>query len=193
MTEGPGGLQLTGLQKVRDSNSTAAQDKWKKCRGRVCRTECRASLPSLGVPSQNLHVFTSPGAHHISLLKSLTKLTLQSSCPLALGQWVELKVPSFSLLGLSSDQPHPEVMWGPDPDHLISINSGMIKKGYFKIIIKKTPLTQDFPGGSLPCKASVYNAGDPGSIPESGRVSGEGNGNPLQYYCLENPTDRGAW
>ena len=42
-------------------------------------------------------------------------------------------------------------------------------------------------------KASVYNAGDPGSIPGSGRSPGEGNGNPLQYYCLENPMDRGAW
>ena len=42
-------------------------------------------------------------------------------------------------------------------------------------------------------KASVYNAGDPGLIPGSGRSAGEGNGNPLQYYCLENPMDRGAW
>ena len=42
-------------------------------------------------------------------------------------------------------------------------------------------------------KASVYNAGDPGSIPASGRSPGEGNGNPLQYYCLEKPMDRGAW
>ena len=42
-------------------------------------------------------------------------------------------------------------------------------------------------------KASVYNARDPGSIPGSGRSPGEGNGNPLQYYCLENPMDRGAW
>ena len=42
-------------------------------------------------------------------------------------------------------------------------------------------------------KASVYNAGDPCSIPGSGRSPGEGNGNPLQYYCLENPMDRGAW
>ena len=49
-----------------------------------------------------------------------------------------------------------------------------------------------FPGGS-DGKASVYNAGDPGSVPGSGRSSGEGNGNPLQYYCLENPLDRGAW
>jgi len=43
------------------------------------------------------------------------------------------------------------------------------------------------------CKASVYNAGDPGLIPGSGRSAGEGNGNPLQYYCLENPMDRVAW
>ena len=37
------------------------------------------------------------------------------------------------------------------------------------------------------------NAGDTGSIPSPGRYPGEGNGNPLQYYCLENPMDRGAW
>ena len=42
-------------------------------------------------------------------------------------------------------------------------------------------------------KASVCNAGDLGSIPGLGRAPGEGNGNPLQYSCLENPTDRGAW
>ena len=46
----------------------------------------------------------------------------------------------------------------------------------------------DFPGGS-DSKASVYNAGDPGSIPGTGRSPGEGNGNPLQYYCLEKPMD----
>ena len=50
----------------------------------------------------------------------------------------------------------------------------------------------DFAGGS-DSKPSVYNAGDPGSIPGLGRSLGEGNGNPLQYYCLENPMDRGAW
>ena len=42
-------------------------------------------------------------------------------------------------------------------------------------------------------KASACNAGDLGSIPGSGRSPGEGNGNPLQYSCLENPMDRGAW
>ena len=42
-------------------------------------------------------------------------------------------------------------------------------------------------------KESACNAGDLGSIPGSGRSPGEGNGNPLQYPCLENPIDRGAW
>ena len=42
-------------------------------------------------------------------------------------------------------------------------------------------------------QASAWNAGDPGLIPGSGRSPGEGNGNPLQYSCLENPTERGAW
>ena len=40
---------------------------------------------------------------------------------------------------------------------------------------------------------STFSVGDPGSIPGSGRSSGEGNGNPLQYPCLENPMDGGAW
>ena len=39
----------------------------------------------------------------------------------------------------------------------------------------------------------AYNAGDLGSVSESGRSPGEGNGNPFQYSCLENPTDRAAW
>ena len=49
-----------------------------------------------------------------------------------------------------------------------------------------------FPGGS-DGKTSVYNVGDPGSIPGLGRSPGEGNGNSLQYSYLENPVDRGAW
>ena len=49
-----------------------------------------------------------------------------------------------------------------------------------------------FPDGS-DGKESACNAGDPGSIPGSGRCPGEGNGCPLQYSCLENPMDRGAW
>ena len=46
----------------------------------------------------------------------------------------------------------------------------------------------DFSGGS-DSKVSAYNPGDPGSIPGLGRSPGEGNGNPLQYSCLENPMD----
>ena len=42
-------------------------------------------------------------------------------------------------------------------------------------------------------KASAYSSGDPGSIPGWGRAPGEGNGTPLQYSCLENPMDGGAW
>ena len=42
-------------------------------------------------------------------------------------------------------------------------------------------------------KESACKAVDPGSMPELGRFPGEGNGNPLQYSCLENPMDRGAW
>ena len=49
-----------------------------------------------------------------------------------------------------------------------------------------------FPDG-LDGKASGGNVGDPGVIPGSGRSPGEGNGNPLQYSCLENSVDRGAW
>ena len=55
----------------------------------------------------------------------------------------------------------------------------------------KAPV-RGFPGGS-DSKASTCNAGDQGSIPVSGRSPGEGNGNPLQYSCLENSTDGGAW
>ena len=52
--------------------------------------------------------------------------------------------------------------------------------------------TKGFPGG-LDGKASACNAGDLGSIPGSRRSLGEGNGSPLQYSCLENPMDKGAW
>ena len=60
------------------------------------------------------------------------------------------------------------------------------------MIIKYNFYIGIFPGGSEG-KVSAYNAEDLGSIPGSGRSSGEGNGNPLQYSCLENPTDGGEW
>ena len=61
--------------------------------------------------------------------------------------------------------------------------------GYFNPA--KVTLT-GFPGGS-DGKESVHNAEDLALIPGWGRSPGEGNGNPLQYFCLENPVDRGAW
>ena len=53
-------------------------------------------------------------------------------------------------------------------------------------------IMNDFPSGS-DGKASAYDAGDPGSIPGWGTSPEEGNGNPLQYSCLENPMDGGSW
>ena len=57
-------------------------------------------------------------------------------------------------------------------------------------MIKNLPLS--FPRSSGG-KESAFSAGDLGSIPRLGRSPGERNGNPLQYACLENPMDRGAW
>ena len=59
---------------------------------------------------------------------------------------------------------------------------------YVHIVVQ----TLGFPGGS-DSKESACNAGDPGLTPGWGRSPGVGNGNPLQYFCLENPMDRGAW
>ena len=67
---------------------------------------------------------------------------------------------------------------------------------FAKQIINNLDLREHFPWGfpgSSDSKESAYNAAQPGSIPGSGRSPGEGNVNPLQYSCLENPTDRGSW
>ena len=61
----------------------------------------------------------------------------------------------------------------------------------FLSVVVYMPL-KGFPGDSG-VKNLPANAGDTGSIPGSGGSPGEGNGNPLQYSCLENPMDRGAW
>ena len=73
-------------------------------------------------------------------------------------------------------------------------NSSFLQQIFKRIMIitKYLHISRDFPGGS-DGKASAYNAGDLGLIPGSGRSSGEGNGNPLQYSCLENPMDGRAW
>ena len=58
--------------------------------------------------------------------------------------------------------------------------------------LSKSIESMGFPSGS-DGKASAYNARDLGLIPGLGISPGEGNGNPLQYFYLENPMDRGAW
>ena len=63
--------------------------------------------------------------------------------------------------------------------------------GQNEIWLKPT-LARGFPGGSV-VNNSPANAGDAGLISELEKSPGEGNGNPLQYSCLENPMDRGAW
>ena len=70
----------------------------------------------------------------------------------------------------------------------ISINLSL----YILLFDSCYKLYRGFPGGSE-VKASACNAGDLGSISASGRSPGEGNGNPLQFSCLENPMDGGAW
>ena len=60
------------------------------------------------------------------------------------------------------------------------------------IVMRHLHLQTSFPGGSV-VKNPPANAGDADSIPGLGRSPGGGNGNPLQYSCLENPTARGTW
>ena len=83
-------------------------------------------------------------------------------------------------------QPWPCIVEGLlERDYLVDVRSKTGDRG------RKT-LFWGFPGGSV-VKNSPANAGNTGSFPWSGRSTGEGNGNPLQYSCLGNPMDRGAW
>ena len=71
-------------------------------------------------------------------------------------------------------------------------NTGLVEAQAGIKISRRNINNLRFPGGS-DGNASAYNAGDPGLIPGSGRSLGEGNGNLLQYSCLKNPMDQGAW
>ena len=63
----------------------------------------------------------------------------------------------------------------------------------FVVVVLTVAIPMDGLPRWLSCKESTYNAGDADSIPGSGRSPRKGNGNPLQYSCLENPMDGGAW
>ena len=72
-------------------------------------------------------------------------------------------------------------------------NAGVVRSRGRIEDIKRAVWRQDgFPDSSVG-KESACSAGDPGSIPGSGRSSGGRHGNPFQHFCLENPVDRGAW
>ena len=88
------------------------------------------------------------------------------------------------LLFLTSLSPSPSALFLSS--HLFSL------KFPLPLLIKMDISLMAFPPSSV-SKESTCNAEDLGSIPGSGRSSGEGNGNPLQSSCLENPMDRGAW
>ena len=81
---------------------------------------------------------------------------------------------------------------GPESGLLSNTQKNELSEETHMLAHLQTLLGRGFPGGSE-VKASACNAGDLGSIPGSGRSPGEGNGNPLQYSCLENPMDGGAW
>ena len=89
---------------------------------------------------------------------------------------------------------HTHTLKDPKSLHVPSVQ----RKGGFCVSEKgrflcfSSQIIRPSPGGSE-VKASACNAGDPGSIPGSRRSPGEGNGNLLQYSCLENPMDGGAW
>ena len=73
-------------------------------------------------------------------------------------------------------------------------NAGLGEAQLESKLLGEIPITSDIgsPGGSE-VKVSAFNVGDQGSIPGLGRSPGGGNHYPLQYSCLENPKDRGAW
>ena len=100
-----------------------------------------------------------------------------------------LPLPSLSIV--SSQKPHCH-LWGPSSPRA----GGVLGPGDLthsrSLALTRTYHISGFTGGS-DGKEFTFNTGEPGSIPGLGRSIGEGNRNPLQYSCLENSMDRGAW
>ena len=95
---------------------------------------------------------------------------------------------SFSF-SISPSNEHPGLIsFGMDWLDLLAVQ-GTLKS----LTVRSLFAMNCFPGGSDGKESAICNVGDPGLIPELGRSPGEGNGNPLQYSCLENPMHRGAW
>ena len=96
-------------------------------------------------------------------------------------------------LTICPSEPNHALLWTVTKSHRMFITHILFLLTFLKLFLKLILyIYMGFPGGSE-VKASACNAGDLGSIPGLGRSPGEGNGNPLQYSCLENPMDGGAW
>ena len=90
------------------------------------------------------------------------------------------------------DRPPPQSCLSPTtPSSFLELETNLPNQQ--ELEITKTELIPSWVYIYISPIESACNAGEPGSIPGSGRSPGEGNGNPLQYSCLENPMDRGAW
>ena len=150
-------------------------------------------LPSLGVVG--LHLFTW-GVSGASLPLS-GQLILRASGFLSFMQWPTERNTPDPTHTRTKIQPPPHCVcsvylgknecWSPSFKLILAPTNGWAS------ILKNTVLVpRSFLGGS-DSKGSACNAGDPGSITGSGRSPGEGNGNPLQYFCLESSMDRGTW
>ena len=112
-------------------------------------------------------------------MKVKSEREVTQSCP-TLSDPMDCNLPGSSIHGIFQAR---ELEWGAITFSVQRPHMGLIHP---------FPHVRDFPRGS-DSKASACNAGDPGTIPGSGRSPAEGNANPLQYSCLENSMDGGAW
>ena len=139
----------------------------------------------------HVQFFVTPwtATHQASLSPSLTPGTCSNWCPSS--QWCQTTI-SFSIIPFSSclqSSPHQGLFqWGRPALYRQETNNLLGRQ----IIVKKLQNRWGLAGGLID-KEICCNAGDLDLIPGSGRSPGEGNGNPLQYSCLENSMDRGAW
>ena len=85
------------------------------------------------------------------------------------------------------------IPWTGEPDGLPSMGSHRVRHDWSDLAAAAAWLTLGFPGGSAVKNSPANNVGDSSLILGSGRSPGEGNGNPLQYSCLEDSMDKGAW
>ena len=173
--------------------NTRAKENWeRKHRGSFALLAAAAAAKSLQLcPTLCDPIDCSPpGSPVPGILQARTLEWVAISLSNA-GKW-KVKVKSLSHVGLFAT-PWTAAYQAPP-------SMGFSRQEYWSGVPLPSPLLSvigvqtenGFPGSS-DGKAFDYNAGDPGLIPGSGRSSGEGNGNPLQYSCLENLMDLGPW